>query len=268
MPRWGIGNHSIMNTMTETQSPAVAEFLAIVHDPEAKLSRSLVVTLERECPYFIMPAVEALRRMPDWLANDPEEQKRLKARVALGASDPGAFYDLAGRPAGHEQPEPFYPDTAPAPAPATNDAISTFLETYGHGESSEEDALLERLIFNPQPDYASVLAAEGPVAPAAAADDPHMAAIDAFLAQNGHAPAPVQSVEIKHETPSKPKMAAPPEPDATLSESLAKMFISRGNYSRALEIMLKMDLNNPKKSVYFADQLRFLRMLVAAQQSE
>lgn len=246
------------------KTPAVDEFLALMRDPQATPSRELMQTLEAEAPFFILPAVEALRRMPEWLANDPAEQKRLKARVALGSADPAAFYDLAGRPADQDAPEPFYPDAAPAPAPETTDAISTFLETYGHGENPNEDALLERLIFNPQPDYASILAADEPAAPAEPSTDPHMAAIDAFLAQNGHAPAPAKPVEIKQEAPAKPKPAPQPEPEATLSESLAKLFISRGNFERALEIMSKMDLNNPKKSVYFADQLRFLRMLVAS----
>ncbi len=47
-----------------------------------------------------------------------------------------------------------------------------------------------------------------------------------------------------------------------LSESLAKMYIARGKYSKALEIIESINLNFPEKSIYFADQIRFLRKLV------
>ena len=50
--------------------------------------------------------------------------------------------------------------------------------------------------------------------------------------------------------------------DSMLSESLAKMYIARGKYSKALEIIESINLNFPEKSIYFADQIRFLRKLV------
>jgi len=50
--------------------------------------------------------------------------------------------------------------------------------------------------------------------------------------------------------------------DSMLSESLAKMYISRHKYSKALEIIESINLNFPEKSIYFADQIRFLRKLV------
>ena len=50
--------------------------------------------------------------------------------------------------------------------------------------------------------------------------------------------------------------------DSMLSESLAKMYIKRRNYSKALEIIENINLNFPEKSIYFADQIRFLRKLV------
>jgi hypothetical protein len=47
-----------------------------------------------------------------------------------------------------------------------------------------------------------------------------------------------------------------------LSESLAKVYIARGKYLKALEIIESINLNFPEKSIYFADQIRFLRKLV------
>ena len=57
---------------------------------------------------------------------------------------------------------------------------------------------------------------------------------------------------------------AEPSPDnSLLSESLAKIFIRRQQYQRAFEIITQLSLNYPEKSIYFADQLRFLKKLIA-----
>jgi hypothetical protein len=46
------------------------------------------------------------------------------------------------------------------------------------------------------------------------------------------------------------------------TETLARIYIKQGKYSKALEIIKRLNLNNPKKSVYFADQIRFLEKLI------
>ena len=44
--------------------------------------------------------------------------------------------------------------------------------------------------------------------------------------------------------------------------TLAKIYIRQQRYEKALEIMRKVSMNNPKKSAYFADQIRFLQKLI------
>jgi len=46
------------------------------------------------------------------------------------------------------------------------------------------------------------------------------------------------------------------------TETLARIFIKQGNYSKALQIIKQLSLDNPKKNVYFADQIRFLEKLI------
>ena len=46
------------------------------------------------------------------------------------------------------------------------------------------------------------------------------------------------------------------------TETLAKIYIKQGNYSKALEIISQLNLNYPKKNAYFADQIRFLEKLI------
>lgn len=46
------------------------------------------------------------------------------------------------------------------------------------------------------------------------------------------------------------------------TETLAKIYIKQGRYSKALEIIQRLNLNYPKKNGYFADQIRFLEKLI------
>lgn len=47
-----------------------------------------------------------------------------------------------------------------------------------------------------------------------------------------------------------------------LTLTLAKIYIRQQRYEKALEIIRKVSANNPKKSSYFADQIRFLKKLI------
>ncbi len=50
-----------------------------------------------------------------------------------------------------------------------------------------------------------------------------------------------------------------------ISEEQAKSYIRDRKYAEAIEILRKLNLINPKKSVYFADQIRFLEKVLANQ---
>jgi hypothetical protein len=47
-----------------------------------------------------------------------------------------------------------------------------------------------------------------------------------------------------------------------ISENIAKKLIAERKYADAIEILRALNLNNPKKSVYFADQIRFLEKVI------
>ena len=46
------------------------------------------------------------------------------------------------------------------------------------------------------------------------------------------------------------------------TETLARIYIKQGRYSKALEIIRRLSLQYPKKNAYFADQIRFLEKLI------
>ena len=47
-----------------------------------------------------------------------------------------------------------------------------------------------------------------------------------------------------------------------LTETLARIYIKQKKYEQALAIIRQLSLNFPKKSAYFADQIRFLELLI------
>ena len=56
------------------------------------------------------------------------------------------------------------------------------------------------------------------------------------------------------------------EGSSYFTETLARIYIKQGRYSKALEIIQRLYLEYPKKNRYFADQIRFLQKLILNEQ--
>jgi len=74
---------------------------------------------------------------------------------------------------------------------------------------------------------------------------------------------------VLNENPTlKPEIEEPSESDEKepeegyFTETLARIYIKQGRYSKALEIIQRLSLQYPKKNAYFADQIRFLEKLI------
>ncbi len=218
-----------------------------------ELEPDVIEELRSRFPYFSLPC--AIK------GDNPTE-----ALTMADALDPDS------RPTTDERH--FYPPEND-PSMTTEDAIDTFIETYGSGADSndKEMALLEKLIFNPTPDYSQVLEQQASVitateAPEGSQDD----LINRFLASHpDETPGrTAQGTEAVAYPAEEPKDDSDPQPSggSLLSESLAKIYIRRGRYSKAYEIIHSLSLNFPEKSVYFADQLRFLQKLMLIEQAK
>ena len=53
-----------------------------------------------------------------------------------------------------------------------------------------------------------------------------------------------------------------PLDDTYFTETLARIYLKQHRYDKALEIIRSLYLNFPNKSIYFADQIRYLEKLI------
>lgn len=230
---------------------------------EAADADALTQALEH-APYFTAAGVLLLRHGGDLL--DDIRRKALQDLLALGVSDRRSLvFAKYGDEWAH-----FYPEPDVEPGKATEDVIDTFLRTYGSC-TPEEERQLERMIFNPTPDYAELLARqEQSEVPAEneAPEGTQDALINAFIRSQHPMTHPVEespAVPEENSAAETPAMRPEVQDDSLLSESLARMFIRKQRYERAFEIISGLSLKFPKKSAYFADQLRFLQKLIINQ---
>lgn len=207
--------------------------------------------LREKYPACVLPEVIALGK--EELGE--EERRELAVAINVRVGDPDTLVSLLGADMAET---PFYPDPRTA-AHSTDETIDAFIGKFSAQDPRKEAEALEQLIFRPTGDYAAtMLAGEG---------------------EDGNAgttatPAPETVPETNRELPV-PHGETPREPhqEATggapgLSEGFARIMIKNHNYSKALEIIQAISLNNSEKSAYFADQIRFLRKLVLNQSKQ
>ena len=247
-------------------------------------------------PYFINPDIDALP------SASAEERTRLVRRIAACVGDEATLRTLIGiDPAEFAS---FYPDMQ-SPQLSTEATIDSFINRFA-SEQAAEAPEIEELVVAPAVDYATMLESEADDSGDSdftdsgsdADSDSTTSLIDSFLkavppkspksqakskpvvsGAEGSQPEPVVSsaegsqpepvVSSAEGSQPEPKSAAPEaaKPDSSLSEALFRLMVKNGNYTKALEIINELSLNNPKKSIYFAYQMRFLKKLIKNQEN-
>lgn len=242
----------------------IDELRHILADETAPVTREWLDKAMSETPYCTLPLLVYLKR------NGTAGNEDLLARLAIATGDRRALALQLGENA--EAFAQFYPPEPTPETPDTDTTIDRFLDSFGHTSEKEIEAI-SQAIFNPTPDYADVLAAQEhdrlkPGAKATISDEDQL--IDKFIAQSQErerqvSQAPSQP-HVEAEDVAEIAQAQIDEPvqtdDTMFSESLAMSYIAGRKFDKALEIIEHISADNPEKSIYFADQIRFLRKLV------
>ena len=232
-------------------------------DDNIELTRTWLEDAEQEAPYSVLPALLFLKH------NGVKGNEDVLSRLSISFPDRRALALMLGE--GSAAMAGFYPPEAVPDTPDTITTIDRFLDQYGKTSPGEVEAI-SRAIFNPTPDYADVLAAqekeEGGVPPTEGDSQDEL--INQFIAEQMQLGEQASKVPITSPVGEEEKAEIAEEvidnptktDESMLSESLAKMYIARHKYSQALEIIKGLSLKYPEKSIYFADQIRFLAKLV------
>lgn len=87
----------------------------------------------------------------------------------------------------------------------------------------------------------------------------HETLVNTFIEKN-------DKITLKEEPEYTPELAEEDENgeigEDFFTETLARIYIRQGRYEKAAEIIRRLNLVNPRKNVYFADQIRFLEKLI------
>ena len=86
----------------------------------------------------------------------------------------------------------------------------------------------------------------------------HQDVIDDFLEKDKQSPVKIDLNQAIDDFPSHTE----DDDSQFFSETLAKIYLRRKKYDKALEIIRKLYLLYPEKNIYFADQIRFLEKLI------
>lgn len=163
------------------------------------------------------------------------------------------------------------------PAPPANDRMATLIDGFLNRNKGEEEGANRMPTADPTSDYMSYLFQQEAIAVAVASqygaeappklenpNDRTQSLIDQFMSVP-----PEERINLSESPPScadgvnnsDTTLAEDIVAEGCYSESLAKICIQQGRYERAIAILTQIHLNNPRKSAYFADQIRFLRKL-------
>ena len=249
------------------------EIAELIHHPE-RLDRDTLYELRSLLalyPYYQTARLLMLQNL--YLLHDPTFDEELR-RAAIYITDRHVLFQMIEGAHYRHRKAPSPSDSSATSVTSGNTGsssrtltlIDTFLESMPKEDESPEEKKKKR---KPTPadaavDYvAYLLETEGDSS--LDADIPEMkgqSLIDTFI--NNDKGRIILSEEPlltppEVETPENSENATD---EGYFTETLARIYIKQGRYSKALEIIRRLSLVYPKKNAYFADQIRFLEKLI------
>ena len=206
--------------------------LYLLHDPtfDEELRRSAIYITDRRVLFQMIEG--AHYQLSPSVGNTPKESEKPEES---GTSRTITLIDnfLETIPKEEDSPEEKKKKRKPTPADAAVDYVAYLLESEGYNNRESEIPEMKGQEL-----------------------------IDSFINNdNGR-------IVLPEEAPQEPQVGETSESEENISdegyftETLARIYIKQGRYSKALEIIRRLSLVYPKKNAYFADQIRFLEKLI------
>jgi hypothetical protein len=247
------------------------ELVELIKHPE-QLDRNTVYELRSMIalhPTFQTARLLLLKNL--YLMHDPSFDEELR-RAAISVGDRSVLFSMTE--AMHYRLQPHAPAAEETPADDTTDSkanrtitlIDSFLDTLPHDDQPQAGSTKRK----PTPadatvDYVAYLLETEDAAQTAADDQPEMIGqnlIDTFINTDKGKIVLNEKPEYLPQIENSSENGENDNNEGVFTETLARIYIKQGRYSKALEIIKRLSLDYPKKNAYFADQIRFLEKLI------
>ena len=215
-------------------------------------------------PYYQTARLLMLQNL--YLLHDPSFDEELR-RAAIYITDRRVLFNMIE--AGHYRLRTSTVTKVPAAAPQESSAsrtatlIDNFLDSIPKEDEGQSRGKRKPTPADAAVDYvAYLLETEGDKAEETVPEMKGQNLIDTFINADKGRIVLNEGPLLTPQTEKTDESAAEPTDEEYFTETLARIYIKQGRYSKALEIIQRLSLQFPKKNAYFADQIRFLEKLI------
>ena len=213
-------------------------------------------------PYYQTARLLMLQNL--YLLHDPSFDEELR-RAAIYITDRRVLFDMieAAHYRVRKSPSsPSSPSSTSSPSSRTSALIDNFLDSLPK-EDSQQKSKRKPTPADAAVDYvAYLLETEGDEAVKSVPEMKGQALIDSFINSDKGRIVLNEGPLLTPQSEKEDEIPQEAVGEEYFTETLARIYIKQGRYSKALEIIQRLSLQFPKKNAYFADQIRFLDKLI------
>ena len=210
-------------------------------------------------PYYQTARLLMLQNL--YLLHDPSFDEELR-RAAIYITDRRVLFDMIEAAHYRVRKSPSSPSSTSSPSSRTSALIDNFLDSLPK-EDSQQKSKRKPTPADAAVDYvAYLLETEGDEAVKSVPEMKGQALIDSFINSDKGRIVLNEGPLLTPQSEKEDEIPQEAVGEEYFTETLARIYIKQGRYSKALEIIQRLSLQFPKKNAYFADQIRFLEKLI------
>ena len=210
-------------------------------------------------PYYQTARLLMLQNL--YLLHDPSFDEELR-RAAIYITDRRVLFDMIEAAHYRVRKSPSSPSSTSSPSSRTSALIDNFLDSLPK-EDSQLKSKRKPTPADAAVDYvAYLLETEGDEAVKSVPEMKGQALIDSFINSDKGRIVLNEGPLLTPQSEKEDEIPQEAVGEEYFTETLARIYIKQGRYSKALEIIQRLSLQFPKKNAYFADQIRFLEKLI------